>query len=87
MAKRVGYEKMADETIAAKNRTVWFNAKYNIKYWLWNKVDLKIASHGAYVREATSVEEITEIPASGMGIPKDYKQGEHVLPFHGKITG
>ena len=72
--KRVGYEKMADETIAGKNCAVWFNAKYNIKYWLWNKLDLKTANQGAYVKEATSVEEITAIPTSLMEVQGDYKK-------------
>lgn len=72
--KRIGYEKMADENIAGKNCAVWFNAKYNIKYWLWNKLDLKTANQGVYVKEAISVEEITTIPASVVDVPGDYKK-------------
>jgi len=71
--KSIGYEKMADETIAGKPCEVWFNAKQNIKYWLWNKIDLKLANQGVYTKEATSVEEISAIPASVMEVPKDYK--------------
>lgn len=72
--KNIGYEKLADETVAGKNCEVWFNAKQNIKYWLWNKIDLKLENQGAYTKEASSVEEINEIPASVMAIPGDYKQ-------------
>ena len=72
--KSIGYEKLNDETIAGKTCEVWFNAKQNIKYWLWKKLDLKLENQGVYTKEATSVEEISGIPASLMVIPKDYKQ-------------
>ena len=71
--KGIGYEKMADETLADKICEVWFNAKLNIKYWLLNKVEIKLQNQGVYTREATSVEDISSIPASLMEIPKDYK--------------
>ncbi|HLG41007.1 MAG TPA: hypothetical protein VI461_15105 [Chitinophagaceae bacterium] len=70
----IGYEKLADATIAGKACHVWFNKKLNIKYFLWNKLDLKLENQGVYTKEATSAEVITEIPASLMEIPKDYKQ-------------
>lgn len=70
----IGYEKSADATIAGKICQVWFNKKSNIKYWLWNKLDLKLENQGVYTKEAISVEIITEIPASVMVIPKEYKQ-------------
>lgn len=72
--KNIGYEKLADETIAGKTCEVWFNAKQNFKYCLWNKIALKEALGTSIVREATLAEEISEIPASVMEIPKDYKQ-------------
>lgn len=72
--KGINYEKLPSETIAGKTCEVWYNAKNNIKYWLWNKIDLKMQMQKAYVREAISVEEISDIPASVMEIPKDYKQ-------------
>lgn len=72
--KSIGYEKMPSETIAGKECEVWFNAKQNIKYWLWNKIDLKLENQKAYTKEATSVEEISGIPASILEIPKEYKQ-------------
>ncbi len=72
--KNIGYEKMADETIAGKPCEVWFNAKQNFKYSLWNKIGLKEVLGTSINKEATSVEEITEIPVSVMEIPKDYKQ-------------
>jgi hypothetical protein len=71
--KGIGYERMADETIAGKTCEVWFNAKANIKYWFWNKIALKLSNQGAYTKEATTVEEINAIPAELMEIPKDYK--------------
>lgn len=72
--KNIGYEKLADETIAGKTCEVWFNAKQNFKYCLWKKIALKEALGTSIVREAISAEEISEIPASVMEIPKDYKQ-------------
>lgn len=72
--KNLGYEKLADETIAGKSCEVWFNAKQNFKYCLWNKITLKEALGTAVAREATAVEEISAIPASLLEIPKDYKQ-------------
>lgn len=72
--KNIGYEKLADETIAGKTCEVWFNAKQNFKYCLWNKIALKEALGTSIVREAVSADEISEIPASVMEIPKDYKQ-------------
>jgi hypothetical protein len=72
--KNIGYEKLADETIAGKTCEVWFNAKQNFKYCLWNKIALKEALGKSIMREATLAEEISEIPASMMEIPKDYKQ-------------
>lgn len=72
--KNIGYEKLADETIAGKTCEVWFNAKQNFKYCLWNKVALKEALGTSIVREASTVEEIAEIPAAVMEIPKGYKQ-------------
>ncbi len=72
--KGINYEKLPSETVAGKTCEVWFNEKNNIKYWLWNKIDLKMQMQKAYVREAISVEEISAIPASVMEIPKDYKQ-------------
>jgi len=70
----IGYEKIADKTIAGKNCEVWFNKKMNIKYYLWNKIDLKLENQGVYVKEATSVEEISAIPASLFEIPGSYNQ-------------
>lgn len=72
--KNIGYEKLADETIAGKICEVWFNAKQNFKYCLWKKIALKEALGTSIVREASLAEEISEIPASVMEIPKDYKQ-------------
>jgi hypothetical protein len=72
--KNLGYEKLADETIAGKSCEVWFNAKQNFKYCLWNKIALKEALGTAVAREATAVEEISAIPATLLEIPKDYKQ-------------
>jgi len=70
---KMGYEKLAGENIAGKPCEVWFNSKMNIKYWLWKKIDLKLENQGVYTKEATSVEEISMIPASLMEIPGDYK--------------
>ena len=72
--KNIGYEKLADESIAGKKCEVWFNAKQNFKYCLWNKIGLKEVLGTSINKEATAVEEITEIPASVIEIPKDYKQ-------------
>jgi hypothetical protein len=72
--KTIGYEKMPDETVAGKTCEVWYNKQLNIKYYLWNKMDLKLENQGVYTKEATSVEEISSIPADVMEIPKDYKQ-------------
>jgi hypothetical protein len=71
--KNIGYEKMPNETIAGKSCEVWYNKKLNVKYWIWKKIDLKKINQGL-TKEAVSVEEIKEIPASVMQIPKDYKQ-------------
>jgi hypothetical protein len=70
----IGYQKQPDETVAGKTCEVWFNAKQNIKYWLWNKLDLKIQNQGVYTKEANSAEEISSIPETLFEIPKDYKQ-------------
>ncbi len=72
--KNIGYEKLPDETIAGKTCEVWFNAKQNFKYCLWNKIGLKEVLGTSINKEATAVEEIAEIPASVKEIPKDYKQ-------------
>lgn len=69
-----GYEKLADETVAGKNCEVWYNKAINVKYWLWNKIEMKIENMGAYTREAVSAEEISSIPTEVMNIPGDYKQ-------------
>jgi hypothetical protein len=72
--KNIGYEKLADESVAGKNCEVWFNANQDFKYCLWNKIALKEVLGTSINREATGVEEISEIPASVMEVPKDYKQ-------------
>jgi hypothetical protein len=72
--KNIGYEKLADETIAGKPCEVWFNAKQDFKYCLWNKIALKEALGTSIVREATVAEEISEIPVALFEIPKEYKQ-------------
>jgi hypothetical protein len=72
--KTVGYEKLPDETVAGKTCEVWYNKQLNVKYYLWNKIDLKLENMGVYTKEATSVEEISSIPAEVMEIPKDYQQ-------------
>ncbi|NOT51572.1 MAG: hypothetical protein HOP10_09870 [Chitinophagaceae bacterium] len=72
--KNIGYEKLTNESVAGKNCEVWFNAKQNFKYCLWNKIALKEVLGTSINREATAVDEISEIPASVMEVPKDYKQ-------------
>lgn len=72
--KNIGYEKLASEIIAGKTCEVWFNAKQNFKYWLWNKIELKKVLGTSINKEAISVEEITEIPASVMEIPSGDKK-------------
>lgn len=72
--KSIGYEKLADETIAGKTCEVWFNAKQNFKYCIWKKISLKEVLGNGFHKEAISVEEISEIPASVMEIPKDYER-------------
>lgn len=70
----IGYKKLANETIAGKSCEVWFNAKQNFKYCLWKKIALKEELGTSINKVAISVEEISEIPASVMEVPKDYKQ-------------
>ncbi len=72
--KGIGYEKMPDETVAGKTCEVWYNKKMNIKYYLWKKIELKLENQGVYVKEATSVEEISGIPSEVMKIPDGYNQ-------------
>lgn len=70
----IGYQKLATETVAGKPCEVWFNAKQNFKYCIWKKIGLKEILGTSIQKEATEVEEISEIPTSVMEIPKDYKQ-------------
>lgn len=74
--KSVGYEKLADETIAGKTCTVYENKNLKVKYWLWNSVELKIINHSVggqgYEREAVKVEENAGIPESLLVLPEGY---------------
>jgi|GEM_PF-5518260 len=72
--KYIGYERLADEIVAGKSCEVWFNAKQNFKYCLWKKIALKELLETSFSKEATAVEEISEIPPAVVEIPKDYKQ-------------
>lgn len=72
--KSIGYEKLGDETIAGKTCEVWFNAKQNFKYYLWNKFALKMVLGNSINEEAIAVEDLNELPASLIEIPTDYKQ-------------
>lgn len=68
----IGYEKQANESIAGKSCEVWYNNKQNFKYYLWNKIPLKIVLGNTINEEAILVEEIPGIPESILKIPEGY---------------
>ncbi len=76
----VGYQRMPDEEIAGKRCTVYENSGLNVKYWLWQGIDLKIINRSVgkagYVREAVSVVENAGIPEDLLAIPEEYGEEE-----------